>query len=66
MKGLFLFSYDYYEWKDLIAVYDSSEKLHERYVKEDSRYKLVADKLEHEKLADKEMLHYMIIDVECV
>lgn len=66
MKGLFKFTYDYYEWEELIAVSKSPEKLCDRFLKEESEHKLTQCKLEHAQMSDKEEFHYMIADVEYI
>ena len=67
MKGLFLYTYDYHEWEDLIAVSEFTENLKERYLMEDGKdYKLANNEDEHNELAHMETHHYMIKDVELV
>lgn len=67
MKGLFIYTYDYYEWEDLIAVSESADRLKERHLEEKKQdYKLATNEDEHNELAHMETYHYMIKDVELV
>lgn len=61
MYGLFEYSYDYYEWENLICVSDSVDRLKEYYkdksVLDDP---LVSSDEEHDHLASCEKYHYQI------
>lgn len=64
MFGLFKCSYDYYEWRDLVCVSDSVEKLKAYYGEFIDDYLLVEDEQEHEKLKNNESSHYYIFPVQ--
>jgi len=66
MKGLFSYSYDWYEWEYLVCVSESEGKLVERYHNLDDAGQLVMHYQEdlHSELADKEVAHLMIKEVE--
>lgn len=60
MFGLFNYSYDWYEWRDLVAVSDSIEKL-----KAECPHGLM-DQKGHEKAQNKEIGHYTIEPVKVI
>ena len=66
MLGLFEYSYDYYEWEDLIAVSESSDKLIKKFheVKKDDEVSCVLIEELHEQNQKFEERHYMIKGVE--
>lgn len=65
MKGLFIYSYDWYEWEDLICVSNSETKLIEKFTEvAGDGQELVTCESHHSVLRDKEERHYMIKDVE--
>tara|TARA_A100000171_G_C2045086_1_gene102380 strand:- start:73 stop:279 length:207 start_codon:yes stop_codon:yes gene_type:complete len=66
MKGLFIYDYDHYEWEYLVCVSESEGKLVERYHSLDDAGQLVMQYQEdlHSELADKEVAHLMIKEVE--
>lgn len=64
MKGLFNYSYDYYQWEYLICVSENESKLKDKYneIKDDEE--LATCEGRHKELASKEIQHYMIEEVE--
>jgi len=68
LYGLFSYSYDWYEWEDLVVVSDSVDKLKDYYVKHHNGgdEPPLVDECLHEKYAFKEYRHFMIKEVEFI
>lgn len=69
MFGLFKISFDYYTWKDLVCVSDSSEKLEQRYYtkEKESHYPLYSEEKSKEiRKGRTEEFHYTISEVEVI
>jgi len=65
MFGLFLYSYDYHTWEDLIAISTNSHALISKQEKEND-YPLALTKKEHDSMGNKEIDHYYIHTVEVI
>ena len=66
MSVLFKYSYDYYEWENLIAVSNDINLLEKRYASEDQDVPLISYKEEHEHYQDREEGHFSINSVEFI
>ena len=66
MKGLFYMSYDYYEWENLICISQDEAKLNQRAALDDPKLQVVFSDEESSGLAESEMRHYLIKDVETI
>ena len=66
MKGLFYMSYDYYEWENLICISQDEAKLNQRAALDDPKLQVVFSDEESSKLADSELPHYLIKDIETI
>jgi len=69
MLGLFLFTYDYYEWEELIAVSLDEDKLKERHKAYDGLYddKELISLDQHKARAPRdEEPHFVIMPVEYI
>lgn len=66
MKGLFYMSYDYYEWENLICISQDEAKLNQRAALDDPKLQVVFSDKESNMLAESEIPHYLIKDVETI
>ena len=66
MKGLFYMSYDYYEWENLICISQDEAKLNQKAALDDPKLQVVFSDEESNRLAESELAHYLIKDVETI
>lgn len=67
MYGLFSYSYDHYEWENLVCVSESQKKLIDRvYETTKGDILLVHTEDTHSELADEGTFHLMIKEIEVI
>lgn len=67
MFGLFLCTYDYYEWKDLVCIAHDMSSIHAYLSRKDVRqYPIATDYDQHDRLSVGEQSHYYIDRVKCL
>lgn len=66
MKGLFYMTYDYYEWENLICISQDEAKLNQKAALDDPKLQVVFSDEESNRLAESELPHYLIKDVETI
>lgn len=65
MYGLFMFTYDYYEFESILCVSESTDSLNAEYIRSYGPNRIINEE-QHDSYRDSGESHYVIMELEVV